>query len=146
MEVLVVGQEGLVNLVPSVVKHAEHIAVEAVVQTQGHAVNITTANAGSAGAGPILHVTVGIVVATASVVVFAVGEVVQAGVVVASYDLERLAVKTAENTFLVVVLVAIAKDLETSLYITAEELVGLELVGVLPPLDVTPTVDVVLGE
>ena len=88
MEVLVVGEEGLVNLVPGVVKHAEHIAVEAVVQAQGHAVNITTTNAGSTGAGPILHVTVGIVVATAGVVVLTVGEVVQAGVVVACHYLE----------------------------------------------------------
>ena len=33
VEVLVVSQEGLVKLVPSVVNHAQHIAVERVVQT-----------------------------------------------------------------------------------------------------------------
>ena len=145
VEVLVIGQEGLVNLVPSVVKHAQDILVERVVQAQGHAVNVTTTNAGSASAGPILHVAVGVVVTTASVVVFAVGEVIQTGVVVACNKLKRLAVHTAQDALLVVVLVAVTQELDASLHVTAKEVVVFQLVGILPPFDVAPAVDVVLG-
>ena len=77
--------------------------------------DVTTTNAGSASAGPIFHVAVSIVVTTAGIVVLTIGEVVQTGVVVTGHNLQRLAVETTQQAFLLIVLVAIAEDLETSL-------------------------------
>ena len=45
MYVLVIGEEVLLQTVEGVVKHAQHVAVECIVQTDGVAVDLTAANA-----------------------------------------------------------------------------------------------------
>ena len=56
-----------------------------------------------------------------------------------------LAVKTTKNAFLQVVAIWLAKYHETNFTITTLEGVVAQFVGIGPPVNVTPTVDVVLG-
>ena len=60
VNVLVVGQEVLLQTMVSVVEHQLNVLVERVVHTNGVRVDFTTTNT-AAGIGPILHVTIGIV-------------------------------------------------------------------------------------